>query len=150
MAINPNIICTRRIEFDAAHRVLEHESKCKNLHGHRYAIEASFTADGLDALGRVVDFSVIRERLGKWVDENWDHTTILFERDKELGEAISDVTGQKIFYLPANPTAENMASYLLEKICPALFSDLNITCVSVKLQETPNCSVVVQVSSISN
>ena len=34
--------CTRRIEFDAAHRVMEHESKCRHLHGHRYAIEATF------------------------------------------------------------------------------------------------------------
>lgn len=138
-----NIICTRRIEFDAAHRVLEHESKCKNLHGHRYAIEVSFSAEGLDALGRVVDFGVIRERLGAWVDENWDHTTILFERDKELGKSISDITGQNIFYLPTNPTAENMAAYLLEKVCPILFADLNIVCVGIRLHETPNCSVQV-------
>lgn len=138
------IICTRRIEFDAAHRVLEHESKCKHLHGHRYGIEASFSADGLDTLGRVVDFGVIRERLGAWVDANWDHNTILFERDKELGKSISDITGQNIFYLPTNPTAENMAAYLLEKICPELFADLNITCVNIKLQETPNCSVTVE------
>ena len=138
---NTNIICTRRIEFDAAHRVLEHESKCKNLHGHRYAIEASFSADGLDSLGRVVDFGVIREKLGAWVDANWDHTTILFEKDKTLGKSISDITGQTVFYLPSNPTAENMAAYLLEIICPKLFTDMNIKCVGIRLQETPNCSV---------
>ncbi len=145
--VNTNIICTRRIEFDAAHRVLEHESKCKNLHGHRYAIEASFSADGLDALGRIVDFGVIREKLGAWVDENWDHTTILFEKDKTLGKSISDITGQTIFYLPTNPTAENMAAYLLEIICPELFADMNIRCVSIHLKETPNCSVVANYSA---
>lgn len=141
--INTNIICIRRIEFDAAHRVLEHESKCRNLHGHRYAIEAGFVADGLDSLGRVVDFGVIRERLGAWVDENWDHTVILFERDRLLGKSISDITGQTIFYLPSNPTAENMAVYLLETVCPGLFSDLKIICVNILLYETPNCSVMV-------
>ena len=36
----PPITCTRRIEFDAAHRVMGHEGKCKHLHGHRYALEA--------------------------------------------------------------------------------------------------------------
>lgn len=144
--VNTNIICTRRIEFDAAHRVLEHESKCKNLHGHRYAIEASFSADSLDSLGRVVDFGVIREKLGAWVDENWDHTTILFEKDKTLGKSISDITKQTIFYLPTNPTAENMATYLLETICPTLFAGMNIRCVSIRLQETPNCSVVADYS----
>ncbi len=47
--IDQNMItCTRRIEFDAAHRILNHESKCKMLHGHRYAIEATFEAKNLD------------------------------------------------------------------------------------------------------
>lgn len=137
------ITCTRKIEFDAAHRVLEHESKCKNLHGHRYAIEASFEADALDRLGRVVDFGVIKEVLGAWVDENWDHTTILFEKDAELGKAISAVTGQKIFYLPCNPTAENMAAYLLTEICPKLFASHGVRCTGLRLQETPNCWVAV-------
>lgn len=138
------IICTRRIEFDAAHRVFEHEGKCKNLHGHRYVIEASFTANGLDALGRVVDFGVIRELLGKWIDDNWDHNTILFECDKTLGKSITAITGQNIFYLPTNPTAENMAAYLLEEICPKIFANLGVHCVAIRLYETPNCSVLVE------
>lgn len=136
------ITCTRRIEFDAAHRVMEHEGNCKNLHGHRYVIEASFTSDGLDSLGRVIDFGIIKERLGTWVNSNWDHTTILFDKDKVLGKAISDVTRQTVFYLPCNPTAENMATYLLTKICPELFADSPIKCVSILLYETPNCSAL--------
>ncbi len=54
------ISCTRRIEFDAAHRVMRHEGKCKHLHGHRYALEATFSASGLDALGRVIDFAAFQ------------------------------------------------------------------------------------------
>ncbi len=140
-----SIICTRRLEFDAAHRVMEHESKCKFLHGHRYVIEASFAAKELDSIGRVVDFGVIKEKLGAWIDNNWDHNTILFDKDKELGKAINSVTGQSVFYLPANPTAENMAAYLLENICPNLFADYELKCVSIRLYETPNCSVVAEV-----
>lgn len=133
------ITCTRRIEFDAGHRVMEHESKCKYLHGHRYAIEATFTAADLDNLGRVIDFGTIKEILGHWVEDNWDHTTILHESDRTLGEAIASKTGQKIYYLDANPTAENMAQHLLIKICPALFAGRNAKCTSIKLYETPNC-----------
>jgi 6-pyruvoyltetrahydropterin/6-carboxytetrahydropterin synthase len=132
-------VCTRRIEFDAAHRVMHHESKCKNLHGHRYVVEASFAATGLDTLGRVIDFGVIRELLGNWIDSNWDHATILYDKDKALGNAISDQTGQRIFYLPSNPTAENMADYLLHDVCPALFKAHDVTCVRLRLYETPNC-----------
>jgi len=133
------LTCTRRIEFDAAHRVMEHESKCKHLHGHRYAVEATFAASKLDKLGRVVDFGVIKNVLGKWIDDNWDHTTILFDKDKALGKVIADKTGQKIFYLPANPTAEKMAEYLLHEICPKLFKRHAIACTHIRLYETPNC-----------
>jgi 6-pyruvoyltetrahydropterin/6-carboxytetrahydropterin synthase len=133
------ITCTRRIEFDAAHRVMEHESKCKHLHGHRYAVEATFAAGELDKQGRVIDFGMVREMLGNWIDAEWDHNTILNEKDKALGEVISAKTGQKIFYLAANPTAENMAAYLLKTVCPKLFAGVNATCVKIKLYETPNC-----------
>lgn len=133
------LTCTRRIEFDAAHRVMGHEGKCRNLHGHRYMLEASFVAERLDSLGRVVDFSVIKERLGGWVDANWDHATILFKKDDRLGGAIEAVTGQRIYYLAENPTAENMAAYILRDICPALFAGSDVACVRVRLYETPNC-----------
>jgi len=135
------ITCTRRIEFDTAHRILNHESKCKMLHGHRYALEASFEADDLDDLGRVIDFGEIRQILGAWIDENFDHNTILSQYDKKLGEKIAAETGQKIFYLNENPTAENIAKFLLQELCPKLFADKNVKCVAVKLYETPNCYV---------
>lgn len=133
------LTCTRKIEFDAAHRVMEHESKCRLLHGHRYVVEATFTADKLDDLGRVIDFGVIKEVLGGWVDEHWDHNAVLHQNDKELGEKISSITGQGIYYIPCNPTAENMAEYLLNHVCKKLFADMPIECIKIKLWETPNC-----------
>ncbi len=136
----PRIYCTRTLAFDAAHRVVEHESKCKFLHGHRYQVEARFAAPALDPLGRVIDFGVIRERLGGWIEEHWDHNVILWERDRTLGDSLDAQTGQTTYYLPYNPTAENIALYLLETICPALFADEAVACVSVIVRETPNCS----------
>jgi 6-pyruvoyltetrahydropterin/6-carboxytetrahydropterin synthase len=138
------ITCTRRIEFDSAHRILNHESKCKFLHGHRYALEASFVANKLDNLGRVIDFGLIRDLLGSWVDEHLDHNTILCRKDENLGEKIAAETGQKIYYLEENPTAENIAKHILEEICPKLFAEKSVKCVAIKLYETPNCSVDVK------
>lgn len=138
------ITCTRRLEFDAAHRILNHESKCKYLHGHRYALEASFVANELDDLGRVIDFGVIREVLGDWIDSNLDHNTILCTKDKNLGDKITAETGQEIYYLDENPTAENIANHILKEICPKLFAQKDVKCVSIKLYETPNCSVNVE------
>lgn len=133
------ISCTRKIEFDAAHRIMLHESNCKMLHGHRYCVEATFSSDHLDKLGRVIDFGVIRDVLGKWINDNWDHNTILNSKDKVLGKQIAKVTGQKIYYIDANPTAEEMANYLMKEICPKLFKKHNIFCVKIKISETPNC-----------
>jgi len=138
------ISCTRRIEFDAAHRILNHESKCKMLHGHRYVLEATFAADQLDNLGRVIDFGEIRQMLGAWIDENFDHNTILSREDKILGEKISSETKQKIFYIDENPTAENIAKFLLQKVCPEIFAKKNVKCIAIKLYETPNCYVEVK------
>lgn len=137
------ITCTRRIEFDAAHRIINHESKCKMLHGHRYALEATFTANELDNLGRVIDFGVIRRVLGTWIDDNLDHNTILSIADKKLGDNIAAETGQRIYYITENPTAENIAQYIFTEICPKLFADKNVKCVAIKLYETPNCYTVV-------
>lgn len=138
------INCTRKIEFDAAHRIQRHESKCKMLHGHRYVIEASFTAKELDDLGRVIDFGAIKEVLGSWIDENFDHNTILCESDHELGAEIEKSTGQKIFYLKNQPTAENIALFLFHEVCPYLFQNYDIECTKIRLYETPNCYAEVE------
>lgn len=133
------ITATRRIEFDAAHRVMLHESKCKYLHGHRYVLEVTAQAPELDDLGRVIDFGVLKSIIGGWIDANFDHNAILHQDDKELGERISVLTKQKIYYLPYNPTAENIGKYLFEKICPHLLKDTGISITRIKLYETPNC-----------
>ena len=78
-------VVTRRVEFDAAHRVMKHESKCRHLHGHRYAAE--ITCEGkLDTLDRVIDFGVIKNLVGEWIDELLDHGTILNVEDTALIE----------------------------------------------------------------
>ncbi len=138
------ITCTRRIEFDCAHRIINHESKCKMLHGHRYALEATFLADELDNLGRVIDFGVIKDLLGRWIDDNFDHNTILSIHDKNLGDKIEEATGQEIYYLNQNPTAENIAKHILEEICPQIFANMSVKCTEIKLYETPNCYAKVE------
>lgn len=138
------IICTRKIEFDSAHRLINHEGKCKLIHGHRYVLEASFASTKLDEIGRVIDFSIIKDLLGSWINQNFDHNTILSIKDKKLGDEIEKITNQKIYYLADNPTAENIAKHLLEEICPKILIDQHVQCIAIKLYETPNCFVYVE------
>lgn len=129
--------CTRRLEFDSAHRVMRHESKCKNLHGHRYVAELTVQAEALDTLGRVVDFSVLKTVVGEWIDTNWDHGFIGHVHDDKL-IAFCIEQGWKIYAMPCNPTAENMAELLYKK-ADHLLEGFNIKVTHVRMYETPNC-----------
>jgi 6-pyruvoyltetrahydropterin/6-carboxytetrahydropterin synthase len=132
-----HIEITRRVEFDAGHRVFGHESKCGHLHGHRYVVDITVTAPGLDSVGRVIDFSVVKTLAKDWIDKNWDHNVILFKEDPLRGVTWHYFDNRDPFIMEANPTAENMAKLLssvLIKLLPA-----PITLVQVRLYETPNC-----------
>jgi 6-pyruvoyltetrahydropterin/6-carboxytetrahydropterin synthase len=129
---------TRRLEFDAAHRVLNHESKCAKLHGHRYRAEVTVEAPhGLDSIGRVIDFSQVKLLVGEWIDTHWDHGTLLHGDDpllpslKEHGQKLWIMTGR-------NPTAEEMAKELFQ-VAQQLLDIHSIVVRRVRLYETPNC-----------
>lgn len=139
------ITVTRKIEFDAGHRVMNHESKCATLHGHRYVVWITATAPELDGIGRVIDFSVLKERIGTWIDAHWDHTCIIsFEDDQVIGALASLPKAKPVCVVPFNPTAENMAHYLLHVICPMLMQDTGVTVTKVRVDETPNCYAEVE------
>src|SRR5262245_41774800 len=110
------ISCTRRIEWDATHRIPRHESVCKAWHGHRYSADVTCVARELDPLGRVVDFGVIRDRVGGWVGAKWDHTAILMEGDPDpSAAAVAEANarnGRPVYWMKGPPTAENLAAEL--------------------------------------
>lgn len=133
------ITCTRRIQFCCGHRVAGHESKCRNLHGHNYVALITAEAESLDNLGRVIDFSVLKGRVGKWIDDNWDHGFVLWEDDHQARVCVEGMTGQKVFHLPSNPTAENMAEYLVRIVSPAVLVGTGARVTKVTLWETENC-----------
>lgn len=137
------ITCTRKLEFDAGHRVFKHESKCRHPHGHRYAVLFEAMAkpgkNPLDPLGRVIDFSVLKERIGGYIDAQMDHGFLCWAEDHEMIQALSQVTDCKLYVMSANPTAENIAAHFMQVICPALLKDTAIEVISVRVFETPNC-----------
>jgi 6-pyruvoyltetrahydropterin/6-carboxytetrahydropterin synthase len=138
-----NISAVRKIHFCYGHRVMGHENKCGSLHGHNGILWIhARPLKSLDSIGRVVDFSVIKNVIGAWVDEHWDHTMIIFREDKTTIELLNLAPSFKsIFILNQNPTAENMAQFLLKEICPVLLADKNILVHKIVFYETENCFV---------
>jgi 6-pyruvoyltetrahydropterin/6-carboxytetrahydropterin synthase len=120
--------------------VFGHESKCANLHGHNYVALFEAEADaGLDSIGRVIDFGVLKERLGGWIDRMWDHGFLLYRLDTALAWFESHGVRQKLYVMDENPTAENMAAHLLRVVGPQVLAGTGVRLVSVRLWETENC-----------
>lgn len=95
-------------------------------------------------LGRVIDFGVLKEKLGGWIEENWDHGFIVWAEDAEAVRAVKQISGQKLYLCPANPTAENMALELLTKVAPMVLRGTKVTVTKVVLWETENCFAEVE------
>lgn len=146
------ITITQDFHWDAGHRLLNHEGKCKYLHGHRYTAEVTLQAPQLDTLGRVIDFGEVKKIIGAWIDKNWDHNIILNPRDdlwqlwvlnEDEGEKFNreDIfAGKEPYIMPSNtnPTAENIAIELYHR-AGILLDGKAVVVLSVTIHETPNC-----------
>jgi 6-pyruvoyltetrahydropterin/6-carboxytetrahydropterin synthase len=142
--IPPKIYAERYHDISCGHRVVNHESKCRNLHGHNYRVHFKCEAPQLDSLGRVIDFSVIKSTVCMWLEDNWDHKMLIFCNDPLLiGLQELDPTG--IVVVPFNPTAENLALYLIEIVGPDLLMPYEVTLTEVRIEETRKCSVSVTI-----
>ena len=125
-------------DISCGHRVFQHESKCAHLHGHNYRVHFTCEAEELDNIGRVIDFSDMKSRLCMWLEDNWDHKTLIWENDpwaKVLPEI--DTT---IVIVPFNPTAENIAQHIVEVIGPQQLAGTGIKLVHCDVEETRKCS----------
>lgn len=132
---------SRTHAFCYGHRVYGHESKCAHLHGHEGLVTFTIRGPNLDNIGRVLDFSAIKERLCNWVEDNWDHKFIMFSGDPLVRHLIAlDPSG--VWNSPFNPTAENFAKYLLEEVGPKQLAGTGTELIEVKFEETRKCYAV--------
>lgn len=133
------ITVERYHDISMGHRVVGHENKCRHLHGHNYRVHFMCTSPELDALGRVIDFGVIKTTLCQWLEEHWDHKMMLWEQDPLLPH-LREVAGDDLVVVPFNPTAEQMARYLVEVVGRELLLGTSVQLVSVRIDETRKCS----------
>lgn len=132
-------------DFSAGHRVYGHESKCAHLHGHNYRVHFDVapkqgTGKNLDELGRVIDFSVLKRLLCDWLEANWDHKFLIWEEDPDRFY-LYQIDPKGVVFAAFNPTAENMAHYLVTVVAPILLLDEDVELVSCTIEETRKCSV---------
>lgn len=134
------ITASRYHDFSAGHRVYQHESKCAHLHGHNYRVHFEIHAPNLDKVGRVLDFSVIKDRMCEWLETTWDHKFLVGELDP-WATVLQAIDPEGVVVVPFNPTAENMAEYLLNVVGPLQLAGTETYLRSVAIEETRKCSV---------
>jgi 6-pyruvoyltetrahydropterin/6-carboxytetrahydropterin synthase len=136
----------KEFRFEYGHRLLNHPTKCKNIHGHnqRVIIYARSKTNKLNDLGMVIDFNDLKEGIGKWIDEHWDHALIFNKDDVEIKKMFEN-TSFKTYKMPYNPTAENMSLYLIEIICPYLYRESDIEIFKIEVYENDFSSAVSEI-----
>ena len=136
------IVAKRYHDISCGHRVYGHEGKCRHFHGHNYRVHFHVTGN-MDSVGRVLDFGVIKSKLCIWLEENWDHKMLLWKNDPLLAE-LQALDPDGVVALSFNPTAENMAQWLLNVAGPSLLANTNCLLTKVEIEETRKCSVGVE------
>lgn len=137
---------TRRLEFDAGHRIPDHASQCRHLHGHRYAIEITLSGDIINAAGEavngmVMDFGDVKLIAKTHVVDRWDHAFLVYRGDSAVVDFLATMPAHKTVVLDMVPTAENLASEAF-RILDSCYRDLygnHLRLERVRLYETPNC-----------
>jgi 6-pyruvoyltetrahydropterin/6-carboxytetrahydropterin synthase len=93
-------------QFSAAHRLENFYGKCEALHGHNWKVEVFLAGEQLDEAGLLVDFGEIKARTNALLEEI-DH--------KYLNELEA--------FREQNPSSENLARYLFERLSADLNQD---------------------------
>lgn len=106
--------------FSSAHQLRGYKGKCENLHGHNYKIEIFARGEELNNIGLLIDFGDMKSAADEIVNY-LDHRNIndLPPFDEEL-----------------NPSAENLAKYILEYIASRI-DDERVRVYKVRCYETP-------------
>ena len=137
---------TRKLEFDAGHRIPDHNSQCRNLHGHRYTLLITLTGevarqDGASDNGMIMDFSDVKALAKLHLVDVWDHAFLVYRHDVVVRTFLDSLPGHKTVVLDTVPTVENLAQAAFAILQPAYQDRYGraLALAGVTLYETPNC-----------
>lgn len=103
-----------RGHFDAAHALHGYPGECANLHGHTWDVEVVVSGERLDEVGIVYDFKTLKN----------DLAAVLAPLDHAY---LNDVPP----FHTENPTAENLARYIFERLAATVGESVRVVEVSV-------------------
>jgi 6-pyruvoyltetrahydropterin/6-carboxytetrahydropterin synthase len=105
--------------FAAGHALRNYRGKCENVHGHNYRVQVIVRGEELDGAGMLADFVELK-RLLRAISEPLDHVFL------------NDIDP----FRELNPSAENIARYICEKMTEGLQVENPVEVAEVKVWET--------------
>lgn len=153
-----NTTISRKVEWDMGHRIPNHQSLCRNPHGHRYVAEVVVKGpiieiSGSPEQGMVKDFGFLKAMLD-FIHKQLDHGFMVFKEDPfnaalalfDKHQMQENFQGEakplNIIEVDFIPTAENIAAFIFKRL-ESRASSSYLDIVEVTVWETPNCKATV-------
>ncbi|MCX7180485.1 MAG: 6-carboxytetrahydropterin synthase, partial [Proteobacteria bacterium] len=128
------------------HRIPDHQSQCRHLHGHRYAVEITLSgnvvlASGQSVNGMIMDFSEIKSLAKQHLVDAWDHAFLAYQGDAPVVNFLATLSDHKTVLLDVVPTVENLAVIAFAKLRGVYLDTYgnHLRLEHLRLYETPNC-----------
>lgn len=126
------ISITKKIEFEAAHRLSNYDGPCREIHGHTYKLEVTVTGPIQDDADMVLDFKILKKILSETVMKHFDHALIL--KNEPGNRQIFGAYQGKITWMDHEPTVERMLVWIASVLSTLLPPPTSLG--SLKLYET--------------
>ena len=137
------MIIRKRYRVESGHTVRNATSfRCSHsYHGHSAVIDVFFEGRHLDNAQMLVDFGLLKEVVGGFID-SMDHTMILCDKDDPKYTEFFKEVNDRYIILPFNPTAEMLSVFIMHYVNKILNNtkfnngEGKIKCVNVEYNET--------------
>ncbi len=137
---------TRKLEFDAGHRLPDHRSLCRNVHGHRYTLEVTLSGEPIQTAnapdcGMVMDFGQIKSLALEHLVNAWDHAFFVYRDDTLTRQFLESLPDHKTIVVEHPPTVENLAAIAFDTLASVYDAHYGkkLRLKKIRLYETPNC-----------
>ena len=110
---------TKEFKFEMAHALHGYDGLCKNIHGHSYKLCVTVKGEikndkGNPKDGMVLDFDILKSIVKPEIIKKYDHSLVL---NGNSSHAEIDLSAfEKVFFLPYQPTSENLVADFALKI----------------------------------
>ena len=140
------MIVSTIIEWDMGHRIPNHKSKCKNLHGHRYKLEINIEGNFIrkkrsSSESMIIDFGDVKDIACKEIKDYCDHAFMYWDKDKDVSMFFNIHKTYKHLPVPFIPTVEEIARWIFTTLNSKLKDTYKtgLKLHSVTVWETPTC-----------